>query len=594
MRKSVSAALGLVAAAAVVALPGAPAYAADVNVTVDFTKAVAHLDPAKNGLTVTGYGNQHYITNDAKHAENVRRQGFGTMRIELAYNAEGKLVCGGDWCDTAVPGDDWITAIRGLGGTPMLILPADGRRTLEADVADAKNIYSHFAATGTPIRSFIYGNELDNGGNPKHMDASVYSARFNAVYDALHALDAQVKVGGPALGSYEAGNTYMEAFLAGSGTRTDFVDYHDYAAGRERKTPEQLLAEVPSYTRDIEALKAQIARVVPARAGAIPVQLGEWNMDYEDPEGTLMLSHLATVWGSAAFGQILASGASSILYGDKNGNALKNNGLGITSTEGEGGIAVSDPTPIYHGLGMFTGEGVFRGFGSTVVSATSSNAAVYPYASNGAKNVVLVNTATTATSTSLSLNGYASGSAAVWQSTGDSQATWAPHAAGTVAVTGGAASVVLPARSVTTLVLAEQGLKGEYFAGTALAGTPVLSRVDPGVGFDWGQGSPDPAVSVDNFSVRWTGQVDVPRADTYTFIATTDDGSRLWVDGKLIVDAWTDHSKRDDMGSVALTAGKHQIRFEYYEKGYDAIAQLGWSSPNLARETIPAGRLTPG
>jgi len=411
------------------------------------------------------------------------------------------------------------------------------------------------------------------------------------VHDALHALDPAVEVGGPALASYEPqfGTPYMDTFLTLSGSRVDFVDYHDYGAGYARYTPEELLTTViAGYSSDIADLKARIARLVPGRQ--VPIQIGEWNMDYSDPDGTLMLSHLATVWGSAALGTMLESGVSTLLYGDKNGNFAKNTGLGITSTEGEGGIPVSAPTPIYHGLGMFTGEGLFRRFGTTVVSTTSSSNLLHAFASTGSKNVVLVNADTAATPTTLNLTGYTSGSAQVWQTTDDSPT---PHQTGTLPVSGSTATLTLPARSVTTLVLADQGLKGEYYATRDLTGPVALTRVDTTVDFDWGMGTPSSAVPVDNFSVRWTGQVDVPAAATYSFITTTDDGVRLWVDGQLLIDAWTDHSKRDDTGSIALTAGKHDIRLEYYENGYDAIAQLAWSSPALARQVIPAARLIP-
>jgi hypothetical protein len=590
MRTKLTAAAALLAAAALT-LPTVPAQgAAAATVTVDFTTPVTQLAANDYGLDITGYGNQHYITNDTTHRENVRRQGFGILRMELTYDAGGQLVCGGSYCDTAITGDAWVTAIRDLGAEPMLILPADGRRTAAEDLADAKNIYNHFKATGTPVRKFIYGNEHDNSGNPKKMTADEYSARYNQVHDALQALDPAVQVGGPALASYEPqlGTPYMDTFLRVSGSRVDFIDYHDYGAGYTRYTPEQLLTTViEGYSSDIADLKARVARLT---GRDIPIQIGEWNMDYEDPDGTLMLSHLATVWGSAALGTMLESGVSTLLYGDKNGNATKNTGLGITSTEGEGGIPVSAPTPIYHGLGMFTGEGLFRRFGATVVSSTSSSNLLHAFASTGGKNIVLVNADTTATTTGLNLTGYTSGSAQIWQTTADAST---PHQAGTLPISGGAANLTLPARSVTTLVLADQGLKGEYYASRDLTGPVALTRLDSTVNFDWGTGTPSSAVPADNFSVRWTGQVDVPAAATYSFITTTDDGVRLWVDGQLIVDAWTDHSKRDDTGSVALTAGKHAIKLEYYENGYDAIAQLSWSSPNLARQVIPAARLIP-
>ncbi|HEY1178676.1 MAG TPA: PA14 domain-containing protein [Phytomonospora sp.] len=597
MRKTASAAVSAAVALALVTVPAAPAQAAAATVAVDFTKTVAHLDADDYGLDITGYGNKSYITNNATHQEHVRRQGFGVMRMELMWE-NGRLVCGGDYCERAdYDGDDWVAAIRALGAEPMLILPLSGTRTAAADLADALSIYDHFAATGDPVRKFIVGNETDNGGNPDKVDAAEYVVRFNAIYDALHARDDAVEVGGPGLASYGTESweyPYMETFLRGSGTRTDFVDYHDYGAGYTPATPEQLVGPViTEMGTDIADLKARIARLVPSRPAGIPIQIGEWNMDYVDAEDR-MVTHLATVWGAAAMGTILENGASSLIYGDKNGNARDNTGLGITSTEGEGGIAVNAPTPVYHGMGMFTGEGLFRRFGSTVVDTTSSDPLLHAFASNGSKNIVLVNGGTETTTTTLALTGYTAGSAAIWQSTGDSQATWTPHRTGTLAISGGAASITLPARSVTTLVLADQGLKGEYFTGTALSGTPVLTRLDETVNFDWGMNGPGAPVAADDFSVRWTGQVDAPVADTYSFITTTDDGVRLWVDGQLIVDAWTDHSKRDDIGTVPLTAGKHAIRMEFYEKGYDAIAQLAWSTPNMARQAIPPGRLSPG
>ncbi|MEV0644737.1 PA14 domain-containing protein [Phytomonospora sp. NPDC050363] len=599
MRKTASAVTAAFTALALVAVPGTPAQAAPATVSVDFTTAIAQLDASKYGLDITGYGSGNYITGANAHTANVRRQNFGTMRMELMFDETGRLVCGGDGCEKALlDGDDWVAAIRALGAEPMLILPLGGTHAgaAQENLADALAIYDHFAATGAPVLKFVVGNETDNDGNPDKLDAPEYVARFNAVYDALHARNAAVEVGGPGLASYGTSDweyAYMTTFLQGSGTRTDFVDYHDYGAGYTPATPEELVGPViTEMGTDIADLKARIAALVPSRPGGIPIQLGEWNMDYVDAEDR-MVTHLATVWGAAALGTILENGASSLIYGDKNGNAGQNTGLGITSTEGEGPGGVNDPMPIYHGLGMFSGEGLFRGFGSTMVDTSSSDSLLRAFASTGSKNIVLVNGATTATTTSLALTGYTAGSAAIWQSTGDTEANYAPHRTGTLPISGGAANITLPARSVTTLVLAEQGLKGEYFTNTALTGTPALTRVDPTVNFDWGMGTPGAPIGVDDFAVRWTGQVDAPAAATYSFITTTDDGVRLWVDGQLLVDAWNDHSKRDDTGTIALTAGRHSIRMEFYEKGYDAIAQLAWSAPNLARQAIPAGRLFP-
>ncbi|MET7464387.1 PA14 domain-containing protein [Nonomuraea sp. NPDC005501] len=153
--------------------------------------------------------------------------------------------------------------------------------------------------------------------------------------------------------------------------------------------------------------------------------------------------------------------------------------------------------------------------------------------------------------------------------------------------------MTLPAGSATTLVLDEQGLSATYFDNADLTG-PSVTRVDPTVNFDWGSASPDPAIGADTFSARWSGKVVADKAETYTFITTSDDGVRLWVDGRLIIDAWSDHSKREDTAAIALSAGSHDLRMEFYDGGYDAIAELRWTSPSIPREIIPADRLRTG
>ena len=79
--------------------------------------------------------------------------------------------------------------------------------------------------------------------------------------------------------------------------------------------------------------------------------------------------------------------------------------------------------------------------------------------------------------------------------------------------------------------------RGEYYDNRKLKGTPVLVRNDGAIDFDWGAGSPDPAVPVDNFSVRWTRTLGFT-AGTYRFLASCDDGVRVYVNGQLVIDAW--------------------------------------------------------
>ncbi|MFC4032447.1 glycoside hydrolase family 3 C-terminal domain-containing protein [Streptomyces polygonati] len=134
------------------------------------------------------------------------------------------------------------------------------------------------------------------------------------------------------------------------------------------------------------------------------------------------------------------------------------------------------------------------------------------------------------------------------------------------------------------------GLKGEYFANKTLTGTPALTRDDPDVDFDWVLGSPDPSIPVDGFSVRWTGTLTAPATAAYTFSATSDDGSRIYLDDKLIADNWSDHaSSTVKSAPVQLTAGEpHSLRIEYYDNAQNASITAGWSAPGLPDPTIEA------
>jgi hypothetical protein len=136
----------------------------------------------------------------------------------------------------------------------------------------------------------------------------------------------------------------------------------------------------------------------------------------------------------------------------------------------------------------------------------------------------------------------------------------------------------------------EQGLRGEYFSGMNF-NTKVLTRIDNVVDFDWGTGSPDPAVPSDQFSVRWTGFVIINVAGTYTFWTDSDDGVRLKVSDSTVVENWTDHAPTWNSGSIFLSADAHPLVLEFYENGGGAVMQLQYQGPGIARQTIPTSAL---
>jgi YD repeat-containing protein len=135
------------------------------------------------------------------------------------------------------------------------------------------------------------------------------------------------------------------------------------------------------------------------------------------------------------------------------------------------------------------------------------------------------------------------------------------------------------------------GLTARYYDGLNFD-TYRLTRPDAAVDFNWGGGSPAAAVAADQFSARWTGMVSPRYTQTYTFYTTTDDGVRLWVDQKLIIDKWVDQGPTQWGGQVALEAGRlYDIRVEFYENTGGASAKLEWQSASQVREVVPRSRL---
>lgn len=137
------------------------------------------------------------------------------------------------------------------------------------------------------------------------------------------------------------------------------------------------------------------------------------------------------------------------------------------------------------------------------------------------------------------------------------------------------------------------GLRVSLYPTMTFTGTPV-TRTDATVDFDWGGGSPATGIPVNGFSARWTGDI-VPRyTETYTFITTSDDGVRLWVDGQKIIDNYTDHAPTENRGTITLTAGRrYTIRLDYYENTGGAVMKLAWQSARQARQIVPRSQLFP-
>ncbi len=157
-------------------------------------------------------------------------------------------------------------------------------------------------------------------------------------------------------------------------------------------------------------------------------------------------------------------------------------------------------------------------------------------------------------------------------------------------------TIATPATNTTytatfsTAPVSGNGLTGAYFPRKDLTGTPV-TRIDAVVDFAWGRNSPMASIPADNFSVRWTGQVQPQFSGVTTFYALADDGVRLWVNNTLVIDRWVNNAG-EPSGTITLTGGqKYSIRMEYFEKSSRAAARLSWSNASQAKQVIPQLRL---
>lgn len=139
------------------------------------------------------------------------------------------------------------------------------------------------------------------------------------------------------------------------------------------------------------------------------------------------------------------------------------------------------------------------------------------------------------------------------------------------------------------------GLNYEYFELEGLNRLPDFTMLKPKA-----VGSVDqitlniPSGKRDNnYAIRYSGLLKISQTGTYTFRTESDDGSRLWIDGKLIVDNDGVHGARRQTGDAELTAGDHSIEIGFFNQGGEERLGISWSGPEIRgrRRPIPATAL---
>jgi LysM repeat protein len=115
----------------------------------------------------------------------------------------------------------------------------------------------------------------------------------------------------------------------------------------------------------------------------------------------------------------------------------------------------------------------------------------------------------------------------------------------------------------------------QFYNGQDLSGTPVATRYDGAIGFEWGANSPAAGVWSDHFSARWTGTFPF-KADHYRFCAMSDDGVRIYVDNQSVLDEWHANNSVAYCGTQYVDLGNHEVKVEYYEDGGNALLYVWW------------------
>ncbi|MCD0479752.1 glycoside hydrolase family 3 C-terminal domain-containing protein [Chryseobacterium sp. LC2016-29] len=125
----------------------------------------------------------------------------------------------------------------------------------------------------------------------------------------------------------------------------------------------------------------------------------------------------------------------------------------------------------------------------------------------------------------------------------------------------------------------KKGLKGNYFSNSDLKGNPAFEKQDEQLNFKWSLYSPNPEkLQPDNYSVRWTGKLEAPNSGKYKLGLRGNDGFRLYLNGKLLIDNWEKLSYSTKTVELDLNKGQRSdIVVEFHENRGEANIELIWN-----------------
>ncbi len=165
------------------------------------------------------------------------------------------------------------------------------------------------------------------------------------------------------------------------------------------------------------------------------------------------------------------------------------------------------------------------------------------------------------------------------------------------AAVGAASAAAGGSAAPTAAGASDQGLRGDYYLSTNDTSLDFAQYSSTGI---------EPSLNVSdllptlrtyagstlNVAAHWTGRLDVPAGGTYTFYIKGDNGFRMSLDGSSVIDHWTtDWDVQTTSAPITLTAGLHDLSFDYNQGNGGAYITTEWSGPGISREKIPDSAL---
>ncbi|MGD0258858.1 MAG: PA14 domain-containing protein [Verrucomicrobiota bacterium] len=565
----------------VVSGPYSLTYAGDATLTL--TNANTY-----SGGTIIDANGTVYLTNSASAA------GTGTITV----NANGAL-------DVGIVGNNIIlaNAISGPGTVNLVETASNNLQlggsmssftgTLNCPTSPGSTAKAQILTTGVNLNSAATVNVASGGtlyvansGVIIPCPVNLYGAGNSETYGSLR-IENGALISGPVTlhGNTTMGNGNSSSAATISGVIGDGGSGYGITFTAEPGTI--VLSATNTYsgltTVNGGVLKLGANYGVPTNSSLLIANAGAFNMNgYSDSIATLGVPAGTT----AAGGNVNNDNATLTINGGKSG-VVEEGGSGAYSgvISGTGNLAITGGEEVLSGVNTYSGTTTVSG-GNAVPATLVLSPASYPSFVSVIPDTVSVGVTNPGVLDIVSLNQTLpslSGNGTV------------NLEGGTLTVNGGAFSGVienspLPYANSPSV----NGLQGFYYTNLAFTGLAV-SRVDSSFYIpDFTQPTVNPLYpQTTDFSVRWIGQLLTTSASSYTFTTISDDGTRLWVNGQLVIDNWGFHGSTTRT-SAAITLNPNTLydfRLEYMQGGGGAICELEWTPSGGSLGQIPLANL---